>query len=664
MGMFSKKKTYIESTTVSIHEELPDTVRQSILTSIIKDRSISDDLNANALNGLGMKVKSYYKYGRDQYHHGLPEGSTELKHASSYAMKLVLDILEGEPVVVESLIFSVADSNYFAEEYFDVLKTVESTQWEDNSNIRINYTDLTTEVVTVPSVTLTARYYHVRYTVQTVVKYFFYISTDTTYESLAVTDTVKESQYFPVVPFIRDNVDLSAPNEGDPLFDTSKKLLKKIGVDFEKVGAGIQENPDIDGVDHAYLVIVAPVQSESKSTQEYLFNYFFRLSQQQTYTKADYDNWEISEILFKPPPPLNRITVKESENIEKGIGNYHTELGFSYIETETVTGSIGKPKTVTRSTVINPRVESDEYAYERSYMIWRKQITLTEYTELRVVGLKHVNYVYKTKHIDTSLEDSLSEDNDDFNLPIHIGVLSEMTILRQTDVMNDSIRICFNSIEIIKLKWYQTGVFKALIIIVAAVITVMSGDGTGQIMTWAMAITSASAAAISTLIVAVILTAIINIGIGMLIDVIGEEKVAFLQLVYTIYLISQGDFTSISADLAVQMVSGFTQGLNFYIKNESHAIMSDYEELLAEQEAQQAELDELIEAFPTSTMLDPMAILDFSTSLQTQFETPTAYFNTRIHTGNIGALLLQDTQFFVDRNLQLEGITDRGGLDI
>lgn len=664
MGIFSKKKTYIESTTVPIHEDIPDTVKQSILTSVVQDRSISDDLIANTFHGLGTKVKSYYRYGRDKFHHGLPEGSEEIKHASADTMKIVLDYLEGEPVVIEFSIFSMADSYYFAEEQFNGAKEVLSTEWVNSTSIRIYYTDESDEVVTVPSTTITSRYYHVGYTVQGVKKYFFYLSTDPSYESLYVTDTEKESQYFPVVPFIRDNVDLSAPNPGDPLFDTSKRLLNKIGIDFVKVGEGIQENPDIDGVDHAYLVIVAPLQSTSVPTQEYLFNYFFHLAQQQQFDKADYDNWFSIPVENRGTPPINKITVNETENQADGVGNYHIEFGFNYIETGTVVGSIGDVGTVARSTVINPRTEETDFAYENSYMLWQKQITSTEYTELKIFGLKHVNYVYKDKHIDTTLEDSLSEDNDDFNLPIHVGVLNEMTLLRQTDVMNDSIRLCFNSVQILKLKWYQTDAFKKLIIIVAAVITVYTAGAGGYAMTWAQAITGVTGITALNFVVAVIIVAAVNIGISNLINVLGAEKIAIIQIIYTIYQIYQGDFTSLTADNAIQLVSGITQGLNFYIKNESHAIMSDYEELLAEQEAQQAELDELMEAFPTSTMLDPMTLLDSSTSLASQYETPEQYFQTRIHTGNIGALVLNDIQYYVERTLQLEGVTNSNALDI
>lgn len=664
---------------MSIHEELPDTVRQSVLTSVARDRPISDDLIANTLNSLGTKVKSFYRYGRDEFHHGLPEGTLELKHANASTMNNILANIEGIPVVLNFMIFGKADPTYFAYEHLKSLgwdsitnivsgtRELDSTEWIDNTTIRIYYDDEGTpsqEDITVISTNYKANYYHVEYELNDgEVKYFYYEATDPTYEVLQVTSTEKESQYFPVVPFIRDNVDLSVENIGDPLYDTSVRLCRKIGVNFKSVGESIQENPDVDQVDHAYMVIVAPIQSEHTATQEYLYNYFFHLAQIQVVNKGDYDSWNSLDSFNTVLPPINKIVINETENDADGEGNYHVEVGFNYIEVDTVVGTIGDVGTIERSTVINPRGETDDYAYETSYMIWRKQLTTTTYQELRVVGLKHVNHVYGSKHIDTTLEDSLSEDNDDFNLPIHIGVLEGMTLLRQTDVMNDSIRLCFNSVEKVKLKWYQTSIFKAIVIIVAAVITVMF-DPSGQTMQWATAIVGASAPFILQVLAVAIINAAVAQGISLLVDVLGLENAAIMQIIYTVYQLSQGDFSEFSAELALQLQSGITQAANFYIKSESHAIMNEYDEMIAEQEEQQAELDELIEAFPTSTLLDPLSVLDSSTSLQNQFETPESYYNARIHAGNVGVLAFSEVQYYVEQKLQLEGVTDRNALNI
>jgi len=666
MGLFSKKKTYVESSTVPIHAEIRDTVTQSVLSSILQDRPIGDDLIANTLGGLGAKAKTYYRYGRDKYHYGLPEGTQEIKRANSSTMKLVIESIEGEPVTIEFNIFSSADSLLFADEYLNLSKEVESSDWVSSTQVEVFYTDDTTETYTVPTAIVADRYYHVKYLTATETKYFYYNANDPTYEVLEVIDTVKESAYYPVVPFIRNNVDLTQVGSGNALYDTSKKLLKKIGLNYQDIADSIQENPDIDGVDQAYLIIAAPVQSESVPTQEYLFNYFFYLAQTQTVNKQEFENWLSGTTLL--PPPTNVITIREDENNAAGKGNYHIELGFSYIETAIKVGTIGKKGHVERETVINASISFgflDSFEYETSYMIWRKQTSPGIYTELKVVGLKQVNYIYGNRTIDTTLKDSLSEDNDDFNIPINSNILHDMTLLRQTDVMNDSIRLCFNSIETIKLKWYQTGIFKVLIIIVAAVLTVLAaGSDGGTFMAAAIAITGTVAATTLNFVIAVLIAALSNLAIGKLINVIGAKKFAILALIYSVYRLSQGDFTVITGELAVALVSNITQLANIYIMYENDSLLGEAEQIKAKQEEQQAELDELIEAYPIRNLLDPMSIVDSSTPLERALESPEQYYDLRIHTGNIGALAFSEIQNYVESNLRLEGITDRKGLDI
>jgi len=239
-----------------------------------------------------------------------------------------------------------------------------------------------------------------------------------------------------------------------------------------------------------------------------------------------------------------------------------------------------------------------------------------------------------------------------------------MTLMRQTDVMNDSIRLCFNSIERVKLKWYQTGAFKVLIIIVAAVLTVLSSglDG-GSFISAAIAITGASAAATLNFVVAVLLAALANAAIGKLINVIGAKKFAILAVIYGIYQLSQGDFTVFTGELAIALVSNINQLASIYIMYESDSLLDEADQMKTDQEEQQAELDKLTEAYPIRNLLDPMAIVN-SSQFGTGSETPEEYYRLRIHTGNIGALAFSEIQNYVESNLRLEGITDRKGLDI
>jgi hypothetical protein len=693
MGLFSKTKTYVESTTVGLFAETRGTITQTVLNATVQDRSISDDLITNSLNGLGRKSKVFYRYGRDTYTYGLPEGSMEVKHASNDAVGIVIKSILDDTAEVVFSVYGIADSDMFAREFlvntrqwdeesnvisnpsFTTTETVTlyTTEWLSNTQIRIFYLydgeeNLETEDITVEPVNIDKGYYHVGYVTDTspdVVLYWFYEASEGTYETLNVIDTEYQSTYFPVVPIIRDNVDMTADSLKDTeLYQTSKKLLDKMGIDFVKIGEGVQENPDIDAVDHAYINVSAPIQSDSKNVQKYLYEHFLDLYNKQEYDVEYFNNWEdsLGGFTFATNPFINRVIVKETENDSLEIGNFHTELGFLYITSETITGSLGKVGTVTRETVIKDPITGRGYSAETSYMLWNKQVNETQYRQLKVVGLKHVNYIYKSKHIDTSLEDSLSEDNDDFNIMVNYEILQKFNVNQKSDILNDTLRIVLNSVERIKLKWYQTSAFRVLVIIVAAVLTVLFPPASG-LYAWAIAATGATLFAIQ-LAIAILINSLLSIAVGKLVDVIGAENFAILELLYTIYAVSQGDFTTITADDVIFIANGIARAGQYYFQDAFAEVANEYDQMVAEQEADQAELDELVDALPIK-FLDPLTLLNVGGNLlEYSSQSAEQYYTTSIHTGNIGTIAFQEASRYVEAQLKLPGVDDREGLNI
>lgn len=689
MGLFSKTKTYVESASSNIFTEGRSSVNQSVFGAIVRDRSISDDLIVDALNGLGRKAKQFYRYGENKYIYGLPEGTVVVKSANASALNIVIAATEDDTAEVVYSTFDLADSEMFAREFLvserglDVVSnvvsnpnftttnevTLYSTEWVSNTQILIKYLydtpeDLEEELITVEPVDLDEYYYHVAYVTESspdIHLYWFYKASLGTYETLNVNTQDKVSEYYPVIPIMRDNVDLTDDSlKETELYQSSKKALSKLGISYSKLGAGVAANPDIDGVDHAYVNISAPIQSDSKFMQEYLYAYFLDLFEKQTYDKEFYEA-ELNS--SRSAPLLNRIIVSELENNSDERGFFNTELAFSYIESEVVTGSIGKVGSVERDTTVQGETLFTFFKVDTSYMTWRKQISETQYRELKVHGLVYINRIYGNKAVTTSLEDSLSADNDDFNIMINKRVLETFPIHKQNDIVNDGVRICFNSVERVKLKWYQTTVFKILIIIVGAAISVatMGADGGGA-LAWAIGITGATTF-LAQLAVAIILNAVLSVILSKLADVIGLENAAILAAIYTVYSIASGTGPVMTGDNLLVLASGITMASNFYLQGQYEELRNEYDQLRAEQEADQAELDELIEALPNG-LLDPLAFRDNTLASGFPNETPEQYYKMRIHTGNIGTLSFEQISRYVESELRLEGITDREALNI
>lgn len=692
MGLFSKTKTYVETTTLPMVEDTPNLAKQSILNSIYKDRSVSDDMISNMMGCLGSRAERYYRYGRDKFYYGLPEGAYEFQHASSNTVKLVIDNELDIDSTISYSIFSVAHSDYYAHEFLQNTRgwdfqtnevsnphytttgtvTFETTEWISSNSIKIFYKDtsatsLRSETITLDStVNRNDKYYHVAYfatpedVTNGIRSWWFYNPDEGTYITLDV-DAEDEGvvPYFPIIPLRRDNVDLTE-NKNTELYKTSRDALKVLDMDIDELAVGLNENPDIDEVDNAYIIMGVHLQSENKYTKAYLHDYFLYLSNQDRVNKADHTAWLNKSGSFRnrTTPPINKVVVKETENNSGEKGSYHIEMGWLYTETEIRAGIIGDVGTAIVDTVIKPRKEYDTYAYEDSYVVFKKQVTENTYSEVRVVGLKHVNYVYGNKSIDTTLEDSLSEDNDDFIIPLHRSVIAHLSPFDKSDLMYDAVRLTINSVVTKKLKWYQTGFFKFVIAVVAVIITIYTGIDSISTMA---AITGSTNVILNFAVYLTLMLAFQRV-INLVVNVLGEKFAFISAVVLTVYGLAGGS-ELFSATAALQLQSGILSGIDHNLSNELNDIMNEFDALQAEMEREQAEMDELMEAFPQK-FTNPLTALDLGGSLATPFETPDMYYNTRIHSGNIGVMAFDALTNYVDNNLKLKGVSDRNALDI
>ena len=68
--------------------------------------------------------------------------------------------------------------------------------------------------------------------------------------------------------------------------------------------------------------------------------------------------------------------------------------------------------------------------------------------------------------------------NDVLIIPVDRTIAKDMELLKRERVYARSLHVVFNSMVIQKLKWYQTGIFRAIMIIVAVVISLWDGGYT------------------------------------------------------------------------------------------------------------------------------------------------------------------------------------------
>ena len=683
MGIFgSRKKVYVESMTMPLVEDTPNIVKQSLLTSIVHERPIAEDLNANLMNGLGSSLSLYYKYGKSKYYYGLPSGSVIAKYAYAETVELVIAAEIKSKISIDFSIFSSPSAELFATDYLIKVRgwvqntgeiskplnegatTYGGSQFINDKTIRINYLANAnySEDITIEPIDLDSQYYHAGYylvdsngVVGSDLHWWFYPEASKKYDILTA-DYLQDSPYYPVVPLRYDNTDFTIDDDSER-YKTSRKLLKKLKLDITELGLGVNGSPDIDQVDHAYIIMGISPDTKSKSGMKYLFEYFKHLEVNSAFSKVDYFNWLSFDIVQRgrQTPPMNVVTVKE-----EGL-QYHIDMGYVYIDSKIVTGSIGKVKSVTTEIQLTPDEQYAEYSYNTSVFILRKQLNKTQYEEVIVFGLKHVDYIYKSHTIDTSLSDVMDKENEknNFIIPLHSGVIDSMSFVYKTELAYEAIRIGFHSVEIKKLKWYQTGFFKIVAVIVSIAVTIYS-LGTMSASLGAALGFAGSSAIIAGAVVYGVISIGVQYGFTLLVDILGIELAALLAIASAFLGYYKSGFIPTEALSAFQ--SGINAGLKQGIQNQFIDLQLEMDALELEMQVGQAELDKLAEEYNTERMVDPLRQYDSSTGLALPWETPEMYYNTRIHIGNMAAFSLMSVDSYVDGQLQLEGVTAHGGI--
>ena len=109
-------------------------------------------------------------------------------------------------------------------------------------------------------------------------------------------------------------------------------------------------------------------------------------------------------------------------------------------------------------------------------------MTADEYVGYTIRGLKHKNTIYKGKGVSISSKDAMN-DNDEsgFVIPLHEEVFREMSLVNATQSSFANSYLLINCYEVVKQKWYQTGAFKIVLIIVVIIISVFT-YGAGAVL--------------------------------------------------------------------------------------------------------------------------------------------------------------------------------------
>lgn len=690
-------KTYVSVATNRLLGEQPTIVEDAIEYAILTGESIGEHILAANLSRIGHKVNEYLRYGRSTFVNGLPNAAASVQTIDEVALTAaindfygittaeVVSVYVGSPTVA-TIVFQWLWENYFkvagSNDLFDADGTTVLSQYvdfvDDGTNITIN--DDAGVLATLTSPTTYTGYYTVRWTATDVVGVTHYWAYDTSlnlYPDLnAAARTNYDSEFYPVIPIRNNKVSINNDTTTDE-YTTSKRALEYLSVDLDDVISSVEESPDIDLIDDAFILLATNVYTQTPEEIEYLYRYFVDLARTSS-TKTDFDyaldGSPVNGFDVDGNPTVQRITPKVVINdfvvVERDL---NTEIEYKYITQATVAGAIGEVGTFTNHETILGATPTTTDAdgnfamrgYENSYITIRNQTTATTYEELQVHGLKHTTEVrtggtygssdYRAKYVDVVLQNTAVGDdltNNPFILPVASKILQEMSAETQEVVLYGSIHLVIYAIQKVHLEWYETELFGFFLKAIGIVLAIYTA---GSSLLAAAAI--GAKAVLLAIVKLTVLSAVVDYTTEWVFEELGDTlgfiAAISIALAAAYYGGGKNFFNATNAEFLMQAVTATTRVVSAYTTAGLKKLQEDYGDFQSLYEERLEELTKLQEGIEADGEISLLALLGKVDPYMNFNEGPQAFYNRTIHNGNPGVASLGMVDSYLTTALSL-----------
>lgn len=703
MGLFSSKtRINVDVVTNPLidKQDRQDFTKNAILRGTLGNQGVSNSLLEASLGGTAAVVEGFYKkYLRGSYI-SLPRGQGFFDGVTDTEAKALIESTIGEPVTILEFITSgpsaTASGLHYLQEVYginlstnEILKPIDEEEAEyyfvtaefvfedvdgngklvgETTVLTIKYTKILDGESTLHELHINNPYgfkntiylvaYYTLDSDDSGKKYIFVkdISNGTN-DVLNVGSFSRLDDYYPIVTIrkAKENTVDTAPKEK---IKEINRALSHMNLTLEEITDGVMggssEN-DPEQMHDVFLMYAADLHSEDKHTIEYLYHYFKDLSYTQASSKAEFDHW-FEDIYTRNRPKQTTLRIVQD--------NFDVSLVFNYIDVRVKTGKLKNPNKVDRVFTVADPIKAPPSIFgfdfgieetEMSTVLFRKQISETHYEEVLVHGLMHVHEVYNNHVAVRTIKNSLDEKNtrdDDkaFFLPVSRNILRKMSGLKRHQVLQDTLCVTVYAVQKTKVKWYQRGVFRWVVMIVLVVVAVFSGQ-------WQLPASWAAAGALAVsflvdLVVGYIVGLILKPVLIEILQAIGVDDGFFIMVVAVLAaMFYQVDLVSIVADVAVSTVDvafALAGAFQEVVGQELLSIQAEIDSLLNSMDAFEKEMESIYNQLGY-TSFDYYAITEQN---RIRLEQPNEFF-ARTLNKNPGILALDQVTYFVQSKLQL-----------
>jgi hypothetical protein len=473
--------------------------------------------------------------------------------------------------------------------------------------------------------------------------------------------------YFPMTYFRFDKSPLSTSSLA---YQTSKKMLKHLGMDYDLVSDAINSNPSIGDVEQAILTFAVPSVSTNQAECRYLFDYFdnqheayggntdprMGLMMARVFDGGGGMFGELFSAFFNELFTRNTTVIQD--------GRFKMTLHNSGIYKRVKAGVIGAVDTYTsgyndivvqeKISVENVNEVTGTTTYTESVKdtpfrvhVYRHQISPNVYEEVLVSGLKMTYYIWN------GYNTTADETDDILLIPIDKTVSEDYPITVREVLYARSLHLVFNARSTQEIKWYQQSWFQVVLIVVAIVLTVVTDDASGSWIAKALELTGTEAIIATIIFNMVVSMYVLPAVFKLFVKVFGVEVatlIAVAAILYGGYELFQNGIKG--APFAGDMLM-LSTGISKAVMEVKFGDLLDEQKMLEtyEQEREKT-LEEASNLLGKETLLSPFVIFG---------EKPEDYFNRTVHYGNIGTLGITAISSYVDIALTLPKVQDTLG---
>ena len=544
----------------------------------------------------------------------------------------------------------------------------------------------------------------------------------------AIGASIKEAAFLPVAVLMQDKVWFDEDINGIETPDTdvavtTNKLLKRFATSGTKIKEDFitQEEEDNASGDSDksnakkwdfFIHFAVHIDTNVRGSKEYLWYFFQELRDWSTETSDNYYDY-----LSGPntAQPINELRITEA-----GDNGYNVAYRWSYIESKSYTGQEFliddpladitprplKPKEIHSQIVQREKIlqaeyqdivdeffgagtpvggyndpektKDDDIGYHDFFVITKQRADDTGYDRMLVMGLSMEYTIntrtepgekvgYRYRYAQPRLF-GLDEETKEFRIPLLWKSLKEVPTLHREEVVAEGLTATVFLVEVIKTKWYQSGFFKWLLIIIAIVLIVIS-IWFPMLIEGAILILGAAlgGGGIAMFVAYVVVMFAVGYMIALGTSLMSPRMQMILVVVIIIAMIYTGQFQNLQSTFAAlrsspgwatatAMINAIGPIYNMGFSVYSQYTMGKYEDelrdLVKDQKERMQELEDAWDAFgPVPSYLDP---LDLAKTYERagSAETATEYYQ-RVLIANPGVLAYDLVYNFTDMAITL-----------